>query len=215
MPVAAELVATVNGLEIKRLECAPFGTNAYLLLCSNQAKALLIDAPGETAAIVELANNYIVQGIIITHGHADHTLALNDLKENLRAPVAVHEADSGMLPLEPELKLKDGDILNCGSHTIKVIHTPGHTAGSICLQVGSSLLAGDTIFPGGPGKTATPEDFKTICRSIQKKIISLPDNTLILPGHGASTTVGRERKLIEAFRARVWNDGLYGDVTWG
>lgn len=119
-----------------------------------------------------------------------------------------------MLPIKPDRNLTDGDRLTCGEQDTLVMHTPGHTSGSICLLTGQYLLSGDTIFPGGPGKTASPADFRLIYSSIQEKILPLPDETVILSGHGEQATLGTERKLIDTFRARVTAEHLCGDITW-
>jgi len=207
-------VGEVNDLEIHRLETEPFGTNSYILLCPPAGEAILIDAPGNADLILDRLSGYNVKMIVITHGHVDHIMALEEIKNSLQAPLAAHKEDSSSLPFKPEIYLKDGDQITCGEHQITIMHTPGHTAGSICLLAGKYLLAGDTIFPGGPGKTATPADFKTIYRTIQEKILPLPDDTVILSGHGEPTKLGTERKLIAAFSARAADDQLCGDVTW-
>ncbi len=208
-------VGREENVEIFRLESDPFGTNAYLLSCEAENECILVDAPGHFTEVVNTVDGKKVLSIVITHGHMDHTMALEELYGALGAPLAAHEGDTDMLPSKPDRFLSDGDLLTCGRAKIRVLHTPGHTPGSICLQIGSHLISGDTIFPGGPGKTATPADFKQIYRSIKEKILVLADETIILPGHGESTTIGAERKLIEAFEARNTDQALCGDVTWG
>jgi hydroxyacylglutathione hydrolase len=209
-----ELIGQSRELELYRLVTEPFGTNAYIVICRETGESVLVDAPGEAEVIVNKLNNTRVKYILLTHGHMDHTMALKEIHGALGAPVAAHENDAAGLPIKPEFLLKDGDKIACGNLRLQVIHTPGHTAGSICFRINSYLLSGDTIFPGGPGKTATPEHFKTIVDSIRKKVLSLPDETIILPGHGASTTVRAERELFEAFISRDLPDQICGDVTW-
>ncbi len=110
--------------------------------------------------------------------------------------------------------LKDGDMITLGNLKIAVLHTPGHTPGSLCFKIIKYLIAGDTIFPGGPGKTWSPEDFKKIIASITGKILTLPDDTAIYPGHGDSTTVKKSKEEYAAFASRQHPDDLYGDILW-
>jgi hydroxyacylglutathione hydrolase len=209
-----EQVGAVDSVNIYRLESEPFGTNAYFLICSASKEGLLIDTPGNAALILEKLRGINVSWIIITHGHADHTLALEEIKRKLKSPLAVHRDDRGLIPLEPDRLLEDGETISCGGQNITILHTPGHTKGSISLRVGNYLLSGDTIFPNGPGRTASAEDFKTIFESIETKILKLSDSTVILPGHGGPTTVGRERKLIANFMHNNHELTSCGDVTW-
>jgi hydroxyacylglutathione hydrolase len=130
-------------------------------------------------------------------------------------PLATHEASSYQLKTPPEIYLKDRDSLILGKLKVDVLHTPGHTPGSLCFKIGRYLFAGDTIFPGGPGHTDTPDDFRKILTSITEKIFTLPVNTLILPGHGDSTTVKKAREEYTVFATRPRHDDLYGDITWG
>jgi hydroxyacylglutathione hydrolase len=208
------LVDRNEEMELHRLETDPFGTNAYIVICRATGESVLIDTPGEAKTIEDKLKNTRVKYILITHGHMDHTMALEELHRSLGATLAAHEADAGKLPVGAELYLRDNDVLECGNINLEVIHSPGHTAGSLCLKTGHYLLSGDTIFPGGPGKTASPDDFRTIVSSVQDKVLTLPEETVILPGHGASTTVGAEKKLFEVFKSREYSDQLCGDVTW-
>ena len=118
------------------------------------------------------------------------------------------------MPVAADLLLKDGDIVSCGDIRLSVLHTPGHTRGSICFLTGNCLIAGDTLFPDGPGKTGSPADFKKIMDSLTAKIFILPDEVQVFSGHGDSTTLGKERKAFEAFRAKPHDPGLCGDVLW-
>lgn len=209
-----DLIDSNELTEIYRVETEPFGTNAYIVSCCDSKKAVLIDAPGSKDEILKKFKNTEVQFILMTHGHGDHTLALEELHDELGAPLAAHENDASMLPIKPDHLLSNGDLFQCGGDKMEVIYTPGHTPGSICFKIGSYLISGDTLFPGGPGKTGSSEDFKAIITSIKDKFLTLPDDTIILPGHGESTTVGKERPLIEAFLKRGYPEDLYGDVTW-
>ncbi len=210
----ALLVGNNENLEIYKIETEPYGTNAYLVTCKSTKKTLLIDAPGSKKVILEMLSRFQLVTIIITHGHADHLVILNDLHDLLQVPIAAHEKEVSTLPLTPEIKLQDGDIVPCGNIELEVIHTPGHTRGSICLKVDKYLLAGDTIFPGGPGKTWTATDFKTIIASIEKRILTLPEETVILPGHGVETNIKNEQKLFNAFISRYGGEDYFGDITW-
>lgn len=209
-----QLIGQDEEMELYRLETDPFGTNAYILTCNKNGDSVLIDAPGNADLIAEKLSGHKVKFILLTHGHMDHTMVLKELRDRLGADLAAHGGDAGLLPVSPDLLLEDGDSFKCGDLELRVIHVPGHTAGSICFRVGNYLLSGDAIFPGGPGKTATPEDFRLIIASIRDKIMTLPDETVILPGHGDATTVGREKELFESFCAREHDSGLCGDVTW-
>ena len=214
MDKKAELIGQDDQMELFRLETEPFGTNAYILVCRESGESVLIDTPGNPEIIKEKIKNTRVKYILMTHGHMDHIMALKELYAALDAPLAVHEGDAGKLPVKADILLKDGNTLECGKLRLEVIHTPGHTPGSLCFRVGKYLLSGDTIFPGGPGKTNTPRDFKQILASIQENVLTLPDETVIFPGHGDAATLEKERKLIEAFISRVKSDDLCGDVTW-
>lgn len=212
-----ELIEQNDGMELYRLETEPFGTNTYIIICRETGESIIVDAPGDAALIGNKLKNSGITYILLTHGHIDHTMALEELYRShasLGAILAAHEGDTDKLPVRPDEQLKDGDSIECGKLKLKVIHTPGHTAGSICFKIGNYLISGDTIFPGGPGKTASPEDFKTITLSIRDKILTLPNETIILPGHGASTTVKREKELFSEFSRRGYSDLLCGDVTW-
>jgi glyoxylase-like metal-dependent hydrolase (beta-lactamase superfamily II) len=152
--------------------------------------------------------------ILITHRHMDHTGALQRLRDELNVPVAAHIADAENKPIQADMLLEEGNIVSFGNITLEVIHTPGHTPGSVCFLTGNILLAGDTIFPGGPGKTDTPEDFRQIIQTLEQKIFVLPEDVKIYPGHGESTTVKDAKEEYAVFTAKSHREDLCGDVLW-
>jgi hydroxyacylglutathione hydrolase len=201
-------------VSIDRMELGPYGTNAYIVVAKENGESLLIDAPAEPDDIITGLEGTRPRHILLTHGHFDHTGALEGLRDVLRVPLAAHRGDSVALKRPPETYLEDGDTVSLGSLRLEVLHTPGHTPGSLCFRLGKYLFAGDTLFPGGPGHTDTPDDFLLILESITGKIYTLADDTLIFPGHGEETAVGASRKEYAVFAARP-HPGTFGDVTWG
>lgn len=208
------IVEKDDNIQIERLETAPFGTNAYIIVCRATGDSMLIDTPGEAARIAERFKESNPKYILITHSHMDHTGALNELKSRLNVPIAAHPSDAYRLPSPPEMLLHEGDILAFGNVELKVLHTPGHTPGSLCFLTGRYLISGDTLFPGGPGKTSAPADFKQIVESIKEKIFVLPDDVLVYPGHGDSAVLKKEKEEFAIFSSRPHAPNLCGDVLW-
>lgn len=209
-----QTVAEDSRMRLVRLELDPFGTNAYIVICRETSDSILVDAPGEAEIILAQLKGTNPRYILMTHNHADHSLALEELKEKLNIPVAAHAADSAALPAQPDRLLRDGDTVQCGRFTLNVLHTPGHTPGSLCFKAGEYLISGDTIFPGGPGKSASPADLQQIIHSITEKIFTLPGDTPLYPGHGASTRVQTEQEQYAQFASRPPHPDLCGDITW-
>jgi len=203
-----------NAVMIIRLELGPFGTNAYIVVCQATLDSLVVDVPGEADEIVRQLANTNPRYILITHNHFDHIMALEELKTKLKVPIAGHPLDAGGLPSRPDMELNDGDTIEVGKLKIKVLHVPGHTPGGLCFLTGKYLVSGDTIFPGGPGKTGTPADFKQILKSIETKLFVLPDDTEVYPGHGNATVLGKEKKEFAAFALKPHDPNLCGDVLW-
>ena len=208
------VVAKDDALQIERLALAPWPANAYIVTCLKTRDSVLIDAPAEASTIIERLQGTNPQCILLTHNHLDHVGALAELRSRLKMPLAAHASESGNLPLPPERLLSDGDTVSLGNLKLEVLHTPGHTPGSLCFKVGRYLLSGDTIFPGGPGATRSPDAFKQIVKSITEKIFVLPDDTPIYPGHGDSTVLKKEKDEFAVFSARPHNPNLCGNVLW-
>jgi hydroxyacylglutathione hydrolase len=201
-------------IQIDRLELGPFGTNSYILICQKTNESVVVDAPGEAGMVVERLKETQPKYILMTHDHFDHIGALVELRSALEVPVAAHLADANDLPLEPDLLLNDGDEILLGAIKLRVLHTPGHTPGSVCFLVGNYLIAGDTLFPGGPGKTQSPADFRRIIESITQRLFVLPDELKVYPGHGEATTIKEAKQQYEVFTARPHDPKLCGDVVW-
>lgn len=198
---------------IKRLVLGKWDTNAYVVTCAVTGETVLVDAPDNPAGIMAELKDTSLKYILMTHAHADHTGALPDLKR-MGVPLAVHSSDAALLPCTADILLEDGDAISIGRLDFRVIHTPGHTSGSLCFLAKGHMLCGDTIFPGGPGKTRSPDDFAAILTSIREKILNLPEETFLHPGHGESTTVKASRSEFSIFSAKEHQPSLCGDVLW-
>jgi hydroxyacylglutathione hydrolase len=203
-----------NTIRLERLELGPFGTNAYIIGCPETQESVLVDAPAEPKVIIDKLGSATLKHILLTHNHIDHLGALAQLRAELEVPLAAHAADTSNLTPPPEILLNDGDVIRLGELKFTVLHTPGHTPGSLCFKVGHYLISGDTLFPGGPGKTGSPDDFRQIIKSITEKIFVLPDDTQIYPGHGDSTVVEKEKDEFAVFISRPHGRDLHGDVLW-
>jgi len=194
------------------LQTGSFGTNAYVVIDTKSGQSLLIDAPGDAAYLM---SHLTRPGyLLLTHNHFDHTGALAELKDKLEISVAAHTADAARLPVKPDIYLAGGETLEIGETRLAVIHTPGHSPGGLSFLVGDYLFGGDSIFPGGPGYTDSPDSFETLIETITTKILTLPGQVRILPGHGDATTVAEAAAEYAAFAARVHAPGLCGEVTW-
>jgi len=199
--------------EIKRLKLGPFSTNAYIVTCLKTGESILIDAPAQAGVIEKELNDTNLRYLLLTHNHMDHIGALQEFQSK-DFLLAAHHLDSDGLPYPVDIMLNDGDRVNFGQISVEVLHTPGHTRGSLCFKIGKNLFAGDTIFEGGPGRTASPEAFCQIIHSLEKKIFILPDDTSILPGHGENTFLKKEKEEYRIFASRSHDPHLCGDVIW-
>jgi len=190
--------------------------NCYILRTENEA--MVIDPGGDTEIIVSEIGPRNLARILFTHGHYDHIAAGNELKERFSAPIAVHEADAGMItnPIlnlsemvgepyvsaGPDIILHGGDIFRFAETQFKIIHTPGHTMGSVCILTGDELFAGDTLFFRSVGRTDLPTgSIDELRSSIITKLYTLPDTVRVYTGHGDDTLIGEEKKHNEFVRA--------------
>jgi glyoxylase-like metal-dependent hydrolase (beta-lactamase superfamily II) len=192
--------------ELHRMVVGPMDNNVYVLRCRRSGEAMLVDAANEHEALLEVCQRLGVRTVLETHGHWDHIQAVPAVRE-AGISVSVTAADAGMLPSYDQL-LEDDSVVEVGRLRVKTIATPGHTPGSMCFAVEGTplLLTGDTLFPGGPGATKFPGgDFPTIIRSIEERLFGrFGGDTVVLPGHGASTTIGAESPKLEEWVERGW-----------
>ena len=194
-------------MPITKIALGPMDNNVYVVVSPSTNESVVVDASHDAARIAEAAAGTTVRSILLTHGDRDHVDALQDLRQRLGVPVAVHRADADRLPAPPDFELADGQEIAVGELTLRVIHTPGHTPGSVCFYVPmeGTLISGDTLFPGGPGATRGDKDrFAQIIASVRDKLFVLPDDTAVRPGHGADTTIGAEKPHLQEWIDRGW-----------
>ncbi len=200
----------VKGISVGRLF-----SNSYLVFDSELKEGVLIDAGDEAEKIAWLVDHFDIEvkGIYLTHGHFDHALAIRDLKEELGCGFYVHKADEGVLASvpsdaefflgikvpalpEPEGWISDGQTIRVGKYYMKVIHTPGHTPGSVCFLLDRYVFTGDTLFAGSIGRTDLHGgSLELLLSSIKTRLLTLPEDFVVYPGHGPSTTIGAEKRM--------------------
>lgn len=201
---------------VRTVRVGAFGTNCYIVGCETSKEAIVIDPGDDADAILRQlkAAGLTCKAIVNTHGHVDHIAANKELAEATGATIAIGQEDALSLEdptrnlsralgnfakskISPpaDLLLVEGDMLYSGSVCLEVLHTPGHTPGSISLLAEGAVFSGDTIFAsGGIGRTDFPGgSYEQLMQSIEEKLLILPDDTVVYPGHGPSTTIGRER----------------------
>lgn len=200
---------TLPGLVITKLSVGPMDNNAYLLRCTATGEQLLIDAANEAPRLIELIGDGGLSTVVTTHQHGDHWQALREVLDATGADSVAHDADAGGIPVVTRT-VADGGTVSVGQAALEVIHIVGHTPGSIALLYRDPhghphLWTGDSLFPGGPGRTTNPEDFASIMDDLDNKVFGkLPDDTWFYPGHGKDGTLGVERPSIPQWRERGW-----------
>ncbi len=194
------------GVEVRKLSVGPMDNNAYVLVDVASRAALLIDAANDAERLLRELDGLDVVAIVTTHGHGDHWQALDAVAGATGAPAWHHPADGSMIPKTADRPADDGARITFGAAHVDVLHTPGHTPGSVCLLLGERhLFSGDTLFPGGPGNTfGNATAFARIMRSLRERLFVLPDDTWVYPGHGDDTTIGNEQPHLQEWIDRGW-----------
>jgi len=199
-------------MQIEQYTVGPLGTNCYLLTCKKTGVSALVDPGGVSAGLADAVKNASVEKILLTHGHFDHTEGVPHFLETTGAPLYIHRHDAALLtddhlsgamlfgtPFTIDTKpvlMRDGDTIAVGEESVRVIHTPGHTRGSVVFVCGNEcILSGDTLFRMSVGRCDLPGgDYASLIRSLGTFLDGFPDDMPVYPGHGEATTIGFERR---------------------
>jgi glyoxylase-like metal-dependent hydrolase (beta-lactamase superfamily II) len=215
-PASFEIVEDGDVRIVKVGPMGPYGNNAYIVRDTSAHAGLLVDMPLEEGPLLDaIVAEGGVQTIVASHWHLDHWATYDAVRAATGAPVLVGDAEVNIPEERINGRLADRQELRVGSIRIDVLHTPGHTPGSISLRVGKAVITGDTLFNGGPGRTFAAGDLTTLIASIDDRLLPLPDRTIVLPGHGASTIIAESRAGRETYRRHPEPPGFFGDVAWG
>jgi glyoxylase-like metal-dependent hydrolase (beta-lactamase superfamily II) len=209
-PGGPPAVRELARLSISKVSVGPMDNNAYLLRDAATGELLLIDAANDAERLLELIADAPLRTVVTTHRHADHWQALAQVIDRTGARAVAHRLDAAGLPTPVDHAVRHGERISWGDSALTVIHLRGHTPGAIALQYddpeGSThLFTGDSLFPGGPGRTANQHDFTSLMDDLQARVFdTLPDDTWVYPGHGDDTTLGAERPHLPEWRERGW-----------
>lgn len=203
---------TAGEATIVKMSVGPMDNNVYVVTDTASGASLLIDAANDPESILALLDRLPgeVTGIVTTHGHFDHWQGLETVQHATGVPTAAGAADAPELPIAPDRLLADGDTVEVGALRLDVIHLVGHTPGSVALALTEPegrvhLFTGDSLFPGGVGKTWQPGDFEVLLDQVETKLFGrYGDDTVVYPGHGKDTSLGAERPHLAQWRERGW-----------
>ena len=205
---------TLEALTITKISVGPMDNNAYLLVCRRTGDALLIDAAADPERLADLLGHDPerprLKTIVTTHQHPDHWQALGAVAGANGSNTAAHPLDAAPLPVPPDFLIEHGATLEVGDSTLEIIHLRGHTPGSVAVLYRDPaghphLFTGDSLFPGGVGKTSSPENFTSLLNDVSERLFdALPDDTWFYPGHGDDSTLGEQKPHLDEWRERGW-----------
>jgi len=197
-------------LMITKFSVGDMDNNVYLLRCRRTDEQLLVDAADDPARILEVVGTDGLRTVVTTHRHWDHHRALPEVVSRTGATTVAGAEDADELPVPVDRRVADGDVVEVGICRLEVVHLRGHTPGSIALLYDDPdgtphLFTGDSLFPGGIGRTGSAEDFGSLLDDVSAKLFDrLPDETWFYPGHGDDSTFGAERPHLSEWRERGW-----------
>ncbi|HEX7187277.1 MAG TPA: MBL fold metallo-hydrolase [Actinomycetes bacterium] len=209
-PGGPAAVRELDALTVTKVSVGPMDNNAYLLQCGRTRDLLLVDAANDAGTLLYLLGGSPLSTVVTTHQHRDHWQGLAEVVTATGARTAAGRADADGIPVPTDELLDDGGSVRVGDVELAVIHLVGHTPGSVALLYEDPrghphLFTGDSLFPGGPGRTTSPENFTSLMHDLEQKVFDrLPDETWFYPGHGDDSTLGAERPHLGEWRARGW-----------
>jgi glyoxylase-like metal-dependent hydrolase (beta-lactamase superfamily II) len=203
-----------------------FSNNAFLITCARTRSSVIIDTPADPHELISAARGTNVETILITHGHRDHVEGYEEVIAVFSSPTGIGSGDRESLPSSAKatIDVTTNESILIGDIALRALHTPGHTPGSTCFVLESEgslasgelshVFTGDTLFPGGPGRSKSHDALKQMISSLGSHIFVLHETTVVLPGHGEFTTIGNSKREYIAFASKPLNPTLSGDVTW-
>jgi glyoxylase-like metal-dependent hydrolase (beta-lactamase superfamily II) len=202
-------------LELRHRQVGPWPMNTYALIDPATHQSVLFDPGADPEKLMELLDGSTPIAILLTHTHGDHVGALAEMRQRLGVPVMVH-SNAQQKGITAERWLAAGDTVTVGAYTLRVYYAPGHIDDQICFAIQNDhrVIVGDTIFEGGPGRTGSPEAFRTTLNTLRTVVLPWPDETICYPGHGPSFRLGDIRPAVEAFMKKDHGD-FHGDAEWG
>lgn len=202
-------------LELHHRQVGPWPMNTYALVCPATNESVLFDPGADADTLSAMLAGSQPIAILLTHTHGDHVGALAEMRQRLGVPVVAH-SNAVKNGIAVDRTLADGDTVTVGEHRLRVHYAPGHIDDQICFAIENDhrVIVGDTIFAGGPGKTWSPEGFRTTLNTLRTVVLPWPDETVCYPGHGPHFRLGDIRPAVEAFLAKD-HGNFYGDAEWG
>ena len=202
-------------LTLKKLNIGPYSNNVYIFVCKQSQESVIIDTSHSADPILAACKGTKPKYILQTHCHGDHIDALAEVRKRTGAPLGLHPEDAKEFGIRPDFEIQDGQQIVFGKVFLRAIHTPGHCRGMLMYHHPGHCVCGDTIFPGGPGKTWSHTQLLTSIATIERKVLTLPDETVLYPGHGANSTVAQSKKEFAQFKAAGRPRAAeFGDITW-